>query len=122
MTYFNSLNGSGGWARVPFEQIGSLQTDPQRIVDVRMTRTLPFTERVHGELAIEAFNLFNSQRITGINTVAYTAVATLSSGLVNGPYSGVLKPVAGVGTGNASSAYPDGTTARRFQMAFRLVF
>jgi hypothetical protein len=73
-------------------------------------------------MAIEAFNLFNSQRITGVNTVAYTAVATLSSGLINGPYSGVLKPVAGVGTGNASSAYPDGTTARRFQLAFRLVF
>ncbi len=122
MTYINSLNGSGGWSRVPFVQIGSYLTDAQKNVDARLTRTLPFTERVHGEVAIEAFNLFNSQRITGINTVAYTAVATLSSGLINGPYSGVLKPVAGVGTGNASSAYPDGTTARRFQLAFRLVF
>jgi hypothetical protein len=122
MPYFNSLNGSGGWDRVPFEQIGSLQTGAQRIVDARLTRTLPFTERVHGEVAAEAFNLFNTQRITGVNTVAYTAVATLSSGLINGPYSGILKPVAGAGLGNASSAFPDGTTARRFQLAFRLIF
>jgi len=122
MAYFNSLNGSGGWARVPFEPVGSLHTDPQRGVDARLTRTLPFTERVHGLLAFEAFNLFNRQRITGLNTVAYTAVAGLPAGVVNGPYSGVLKPVAGAGTGNASSSFPDGTTARQCQVEIRVVF
>lgn len=121
MSYFNSLNGSGGWNRVPFEQIGSLQTGAQRVVDARVNRTLPFTERLHAEVAAEAFNLFNTQRITGVDTVAYTSVATLSSGLINGPYSGILKPVAGVDLGNASSAFPDGTTARRLQLAFRLI-
>ena len=122
MAYLNSLNGSGGWARVPFEQVGSLRTDAPKVVDARLTRTLPFTERLHGEVAIEAYNLFNSQRITGVNTVGYMAVAALQTGLINGPYSGVLKPVAGVGTGNASSAFPDGTTARRCQFAFRVIF
>jgi hypothetical protein len=122
MAYFNSLNGSGGWARSPFEQVGSLHTDAQRTVDARLTRTLPFTERFSGELAIEAFNLFNTQRITAVNTIAYTAAASLPVGLVNGPYNGVLKPVSGVGTGIASSAFPDGTTARRCQLAFRVRF
>ena len=90
--------------------------------DARLTRTLPFTDRVHGMIALEAFNLFNTQRITGLNTIGYTAVAALPVGIVNGPYSGVLKPVTGVGTGNASSSFPDGTTARRAQLAFRLTF
>jgi hypothetical protein len=122
MTYFNSLNGSGGWARVPFLAVDSYHTDAQRNVDVRLTRTVPFTERLRGEVAIEAFNVFNRQPIIGLNTIAFTAVATLPPGLINGPYSGVLKPVTGAGSGNSSSSYPDGTTARRAQISFRLVF
>jgi hypothetical protein len=122
MAYFNSLNGSGGWARAPFTEIGSFQTDAQRTVDARLTRTLPFTERISGELAIEAYNLLNTQRITALNPIAYTAVASLPVGLANGPYNGVLKPAAGAGEGIASSAFPDGTTARRCQLAFRVRF
>jgi hypothetical protein len=58
----------------------------------------------------EAFNVFNTQYNTGINTQAFSA-----SG-------GIIKPVAGFGAGNASQAFPDGTNARRMQAAFRLVF
>ena len=122
MAYFNSLNGSGGWARVPFEPVNTFRTDAQHGVDARLTRTLPFTERVRGVLAFEAYNLFNTQRITGINTLAYVAVASLPANQINGPYSGTLKPVAGAGAGNASSAFPDGTTARRCQLALRVTF
>jgi hypothetical protein len=116
MAYFNTLNGSGGWNRVPFQNVGSLRTDAQRNIDARLGRTIPITERVQGSIAAEAFNLFNSQPITGVNTVAYTAVAALATGLVNGPYSGVLKPVAGVGQGNAAAP------ARQLQLSFRLMF
>ncbi len=122
MDYYNSLNGSGGWARAAFASIGSLHTDAQRSVNARISRTLPFTERIQGIVAFEGFNLFNSQKITGLNTNTYTAVATLPVGLANGPYNGVLKPINGGGSGNASSAYPDGTTARQLQLSFRVVF
>lgn len=122
MAYINSLNGGGGWARVPFEPIGSLTTGALHNVDARLSRTLPFTERIHGVLAFEAYNLFNTQRITGINALAFMAVTSQPVGTVNGPYSGVLKPVAGAGAGNASSSFPEGTTARRCQVAFRVTF
>jgi hypothetical protein len=122
MAYLNSLNGSGGWPRVPFEAIGSLQTDAQRNLDARLSRTLPFTERIHGVLSLEAFNLLNTQRVTGLNSVAYLAVTTLPAGVANGPYTGVLKPAANAGTGNSSNSFPDGTSARRAQVAFRVVF
>jgi hypothetical protein len=116
MAYFDTLNGSGGWNRVPFQNVGSLRTEGQRNVDARLGRSIPITERIQGAVAFEAFNLFNTQRITGVNTIAYTAVASLATGLINGPYSGVLKPVSGVGQGNAASP------ARQLQMSFRLNF
>ena len=122
MAYYNTLNGSGGWARVPFENIGSLTTDSQRSLDFRLGRTIPFSERVQGAVAFEAYNLFNMQRITAVNTPGYIGVTTLPPGVVNGPYSAVLKPVSGVGTGISSATFPDGTSARRLQLSLRVVF
>jgi hypothetical protein len=110
MLYTNSLNGSGGWNRAPYQKMNGLYTDPQYNVNARVTRTLPFSERVKGMLMFEAFNVFNSHYITGVNTVFYTAAA------------GVLKPATGVGAGNASDGFPGGASARRCQVAFRLEF
>jgi hypothetical protein len=108
--YATSLNGGGGWDRLPFMAINTLRAPTWSNLDARVTRTLPFTERVKGLLMFEAFNALNSKQITGVNSIGYLGVA------------GVLTPVAGVGAGNSSSAYPDGTTARRCQIAFRLEF
>ncbi|MGA2270992.1 MAG: carboxypeptidase regulatory-like domain-containing protein [Bryobacteraceae bacterium] len=110
MLYTNSLNGSGGWDRVPFQKVNSLDTQFQYNLNARVTRTLPFTERVKGMLMFEAFNVLNNQYATAVNTVAYTSTL------------GVVKAVTGAGTGNASSGFPYGSTARRCQVAFRLVF
>jgi hypothetical protein len=103
IAYTNTLNGSGGWARVPFQMIGSLNTRKQYNVDAR--------------LAFEAFDAFNTQYNTSLNAVAYTATPTAPpAGAVSGPMTGVLRPVSGVGTGNIAS------DARRCQVAFRVVF
>jgi hypothetical protein len=111
MTYTNSITASGGWNRVPFQAPGSLTTGSnQYTVNGRVTRTLPFTERVKGMLMFEAFNVLNNQFITGINTLAYTVT------------TGVAKPAPGVGVGIAADGYPYGSSARRCQIAFRLVF
>ena len=110
LLYTGSLNGSGGWSRVPFLPVNSQPIDNEYHVDARLSRSIPITERIQASLMFEAFNVFITQCNTGINTTAYTA-----SG-------GVLKPVTSFGTGNASQAFPDGTDARRMQAAFRLVF
>jgi len=110
MTYTNSMNGTGGWNRMPLDQINSLSTGSMHPVNARLTRSLPFTDRFRGELIFEAFNALNSQFNTSVNTVAYVA------------QTGVLKPVPGVGAGNASWGPLDGTNARRMQVAFRLTF
>ena len=110
MVYTNSLNGSGGWSRVPFEPVNSLLTGPQYDVDARLTRELPVTERIKGQLMFEAFNAFNTQFNTSLNQIAYVAT------------SGVLKPVSGLGAGSGANGFPWGDNARHLQVAFRVVF
>ncbi len=110
LLYTTTLNGTGGWNRVPFLPVNSQRIDGEEFVNARISRAIPITERVKASLLFEGFNLFNTTYSTGINSTAYTA-----SG-------GILKPVASFGTGNASQAFPDGTNARRLQAGFRLEF
>jgi hypothetical protein len=110
MAFPMSLNGSGGWSRVPFYSVNSLPIGNQYNVDARVTRELPFTSRLKGILMIEAYNALNHKNYTSVEPIAFTAQA------------GVLKPVAAVGTPNADYGYPYGTNARRIQVALKLVF
>jgi hypothetical protein len=105
-----TMNGSGGWTRVPFLPVGSLDVDQIKRVDARVERQLPFSERVKGKLMFEAFNIFNMMYNTNISTQAYSAT------------NGVLTPTAGLGAGRASQGFPDGTNARRAQVALRVTF
>ncbi len=110
MLFPTSLNGSGGWSRVPFEQVNSLLTNRQYNVDARLTRDIPFGERIKARLMLEAFNALNTQYNTSVNTIAYLAT------------SGVLRPVPGVGVGNAADGSPWGDNARHLQVALQIVF
>ena len=96
--------------RVPFLPVDNLDVDRVYRVDARLSRSIPINERFKAFLMFEAFNAFNTQYNTGVNATGFTAS------------NGVLKPVSGLGVGNASQAFPDGTNARRCQAAFRLVF
>ncbi|HEV3197528.1 MAG TPA: carboxypeptidase regulatory-like domain-containing protein [Bryobacteraceae bacterium] len=107
---FSTMNGTGGWNRVPFYPVSSLDVDRIYRVDARLSRNLPFSERVKGSLMFEAFNAFNTQYNTSVNQQAFSVSGN------------VLKPVAGLGVGNSSQGFPDGTNARRCQVALRIVF
>ncbi len=110
LLYPDSLNGSGGWARTPFQGVGSLTTGSQRTWDGRVSRDISFTHGVKATVLFESFNILNNQFITGVNNITYTATA------------GVLRPVTGAGAANAAQGYPQGTNARSVQAGFRLVF
>ncbi len=79
---YGTLNGSGGWNRVPFLPVGTINIDQTYNVDARITRSLPFGERVKANLSFEAFNAFNTIHNTGVQTAAYSVSA-----------GGILKPV-----------------------------
>jgi hypothetical protein len=111
VTYaYTTLNGSGGWTRVPFLPIGSLDVDQTYRVDARLTRSIRIRERLRANLSFEAFNAFNTISNTAVQTNAYQATA------------GALKPYANVGAGSQSQGFPDGTNARRLQLGLRFVF
>ena len=95
---------------MPFLPIGSVDVDQIHRVDARLERQLPFNERVKGKLIFEVFNIFNMMYNTSVSTQAYTAAA------------GVLTPNASLRTGTASQGFPDGTNARRAQVALRVTF
>jgi hypothetical protein len=107
---YTTLNGSGGWTRVPFWPVGSLDVDQVYRVDARLTRSISVGERLKLNLILEAFNACNTISNTGVLTGAYTAT------------KGVLTPTPNVGMGNQSQGFPDGTNARRLQLALRFTF
>ena len=58
----------------------------------------------------EAFNAFNTQFNTSVNTIAYQITG------------GVFHPVPGAGAGNSADGYPWGDNARHLQVALRITF
>jgi hypothetical protein len=110
MAYTSSLNGTGGWNRVPFDQIATLRPAPMFVVNARLSRTLRLGERTQAQLMFEAYNVANTQFNTSLNSIAYTA-----SG-------GILKVAPGLGVGNASYGLANGTNARTGQVALRITF
>ena len=79
-------------------------------VDARLTKKLPFTERITGYLQIEAFNLFNTPYDTSRRSVEYNLVGT------------ALVYRSDYATPSSTAASPDGTTNRRAQISLRVTF
>jgi hypothetical protein len=104
------LSGFGGSSQVPFQGRQSIPIDSTQRVDSRLTKIFPIREQMQLHMNFEVFNTFNRVSNTSVNTTAYNA------------RTGVLTPVAGVGTGTASGGFPDGTNARRAQVSLRFIF
>jgi len=117
MDYPTNLVGSGGWSRLPTDGISTLSLGNQYNLDARLSRTIALTERLKVTVLAEAFNALNRQSITAVNTVAWLATTTRPpNGAVNGPTTGVLTPVPGLGAGIA------GSPARTGQVGLRVTF
>ncbi|HBY58780.1 MAG TPA: hypothetical protein DEH78_03095, partial [Solibacterales bacterium] len=110
MAFNNTLNGFGGSSQVPFLSRQSIPIDAINRWDTRLTKSVEIKERVQVMFNFEVFNTFNRVSNTVVNSQAFQAI------------SGVIRPVAGVGTGTASGGFPDGTNARRAQISMRVVF
>jgi hypothetical protein len=106
-----SIDGSGLGSRPPFLPVDSLYTPASYRADARLSKVIPISDRVKLYLMFEVFNLSNSWSPTNISTQVYSeakGVLTLTPGAF------------GVGTGDGG--FPDGTQARREQVAVRFVF
>jgi len=115
-----TLSGIGaeapGGTRVPFLPTANLALGNTVQLDGRLTKIFSLPKSQSIQLSFEAINALNHIRFTGVNQTAYTSAWNSTT------QTGYLKPVAGVGTGNASGGFPDGTNARRAQASVRYTF
>jgi hypothetical protein len=91
--------------------VNSLYTPPAYRADVRLSKLIPLKERFRLALSFEVWNVSNTVVDTAISNQAYVEtkrVLTLTPGAYN--------------VGTQSAGFPDGTNARRAQLAARLVF
>ena len=95
---------------MPFQPVSNLDLDRIYRVDARISKKLPFGERVTGYLTFEAFNVFNTPYDTSRHTPEYSLSGT------------TLSYIPSYGTGSSTATSPDGTNARRAQVALRMVF
>jgi hypothetical protein len=115
-------NGSGGGTWIPMLGRNTYKYPRDVVQDVRLQKQVPITERYHGEMRLDLFNIYNHQNVTGVQTTAYalqssgnTATATYQSG------------AAGSGTslfGSANNSNSSGFlyTPRQVQIGFKLLF
>ena len=119
--------GSGGAPRAPGLDRNYVKRPRTAVVDLRMTKEFPIKGKANFQFIAEAFNLFNHQNVTGINTTAYNFGSSSSAtcganqlcfNAVN--KNGTYTPQYGQVTNTNSSGFA--YTARQLQLAVQLTF
>jgi hypothetical protein len=117
--FASGIYGQGGLSLLPTIERNSNTGDASYRVDLRLARDLHVSSRLVIELLGEGFNIFNANIWTQYNNTAYTATST-NAATTSPTTLVVLAPTTNFGTPSADSGFPDGTNARRFQLAVRL--
>jgi len=120
---FGGLRGQGGGGdRNLAPNIGrnSNYGDANYRLDLRVARDIRVKENLTLELIGEGFNIFNRSNFNGFNNTLYDALATTVTTPLATPILLVERTNFGVENNNGSQ--PDGTNARRFQLALRFRF
>jgi hypothetical protein len=120
---FGGIRGqgtSGDRNLVPFIPRNSITGPMNYKLDLRVSRDIRISERMHAEVLAEGFNLFNHSNYNGFNTTMYTASATTTATPLSQAI--LLTRSASFFTPNNDAAPPDGTNARRLQLAVRFRF
>jgi Carboxypeptidase regulatory-like domain/TonB dependent receptor len=105
----NGVNNSNGDFRILELGRNTFRYPHTENVDLRMSKKLAITERYRMELMGEAFNVFNHQNVTGVNTTAYFLG---SNTLTYNPAFGSIT------NADSNSVYRE----RQIQLALRLEF
>ncbi len=120
---FGGLRGQGtGGDRnlLPTIPRNSTAGDANYRLDLRIARDFPLRDKMRLELIGEAFNLANRANYNGYNTTIYNATATANTTPLATPIA--LTSNASYFQANNDGAAPDGTNARRLQVAIRFRF
>jgi hypothetical protein len=123
----SGVNGSNG--RKGLDDVGrnSFRLPRTQVVDMRLSKNIPITEKYSLELIGEGFNLFNHVNVTTVNTTAY--IVSTSGTIVNSAGTVACSltapclntnslPFGSVTNGNSNFAY----TSRQVQLGLRFKF
>jgi hypothetical protein len=122
-TGFGGLRGQGGGGSrnlLPTVPRNFNTGSPNYRLDLRLARDIQITERAKAEILFEGFNVFNRANYNGFLTTSVNAAATTTTTALNTPV--VLTPNPTFGTVTDDGSQPDGTNARRLQVALRFRF
>lgn len=111
--------GIGGSSLAPDIERNSIYGDSNYKLDLRLSRMFRIKENVSLELIAEGFNLLNRSNFNGFNTTVYN-VTSAGTQDVSVPIQFTANPTFGVPNNDGSQ--PDGTNARRFQIAAKVRF
>ncbi len=120
---FGGLRGQGGGNDrnlAPNVDRNSDYGDANYRLDLRVARDIKIGEKFTLELIGESFNLFNRSNFNGFRSTLYEAQATTVNTSLSTPI--LLVERADFGVENNNGSQPDGTNARRFQLAARFRF
>lgn len=117
---FGGVLGQGGLNVLPTVPRNNNTGRPNYRLDLRVGRDFKATERLTVQILAEGFNVFNHSNWTNYNTTAYIATAPPSTSSVSAPI--VFAANTPFAQPNGDGSQPDGTNARRFQLALRFRF
>ena len=120
---FGGLRGQGGGGDrnlAPNVERNSDYGDANYRLDLRVARDIKLGEKFTLELIGESFNLFNRSNFNGFRSTLYEAQATTVTTPLSAPI--ILIERSDFGLENNNGSQPDGTNARRFQLAARFRF
>lgn len=113
--------GLGGLSLAPEFERNSFYGENNYKLDLRLSRTFRIAEKVSVELIGEGFNVFNRANFNGFNTQLYSVVTpSPNPPAADTPIRFIRND--SFGERNNNSSQPDGTNARRFQLAARFRF
>ena len=120
---FGGLLGQGGGndrTLAPNIERNSHYGEPNYRLDLRLARDFRVRGPLIVEMVAEGFNIFNWPGFNGFRSTLYEARATDVTTPLSVPV--VLTERSDFGEANNDSSQPDGTNARRFQLALRFRF
>lgn len=115
----NSYNGSNGLNRVPGLARNGFRQPPTYVMDARVSKRFTYRDHYNLEFLAEAFNLFNHQNVTSVNTVTYTMGTSTVGGAHNTLTASSSNGVFGkANNSNSNNVY----VPRQLQLGVRLHF
>ena len=128
-----SINGSGGATYLPTVGRNTLRLAPRGKVDLRLGREVKIGSGMHLNAFAEAFNLFNAENISSVETRAFQLGTpnTIGNSTATGPTPLVFQDAAAIATEGLTTEVPFGTPSssttgtsreRQIELGVRLQF